>query len=353
MKKDAGKSSAFKNNTELVLHETKTLKKVEARIVSEDKTFVIPYDCPAKVYQLTKAEEYSSLGDLRKALPTCRFFLVTSKPKGEKLQDLRPGEVLTIVFKKTIVGSDVFTCERKKLGVNIEIQANALGGFAPMGTVQERKISDFVRHYSTFPVGIALSESTLANKSFGALNNLISQAKSGLIQLTRLFSVDVVVGSTLGKKKMIYAIPNSSDLKVIASKDLLLESVEHKEFCRKLHEDVDKTAIDGHLNVVISLRNTESEVLQWWYGDENVYDDVAPLASGKGASDAKVNGEVSKRDGASKETGRKISNSEIAKEGKTKESKEKIKEKDSKEKESKEKEKVKEKSKEKDKQKVL
>lgn len=349
VKKDAGKSAAFKSNIELILHESKALKKVEACVVSEGKTFVLPYDCPAKVHQLTKAEEYSTLGDLRKALPTCRFFLVIRKANDEQLQDIKPGEVLTIVFKKTLSGIDVFTCERKKLGLKIEIKANAKGGFAPMGTVAERKISDFVRHYSTFPVGIALTESTLTNKAFASLNDLISQSKSGLIRLTRLFTVDTVIASSLGKKKTVYSIPKDLGLTVTASKALLLEDSEHQEFCRKLHGDVDKASIETHLSLAVSFGNTESEVVQWSYGDESAYEEVVPLAAGK-AKNAKVNGELPKRDGAVKDQVRKISSLDTTKDApsKEKETKEKVKE-------SKEKNKDKEKAKEekpKDKQKV-
>jgi hypothetical protein len=355
VKKDGSKSAAFKNNVELLLHESKTLKKVEACVVSEGKTFVLPYDCPAKVYQLTKAEEYGTLGELRKALPTCRFFIATSIPKDPQLQDIVSGEVLTIVFKKTISGSDVFTCERKKLGVKIEIKSNAQGSFAPMGTTVERKISDFVRQYSTFPVGICLTESTLTNKAFASLKDCISQSGSGLIRLTRLFTVDTVIGSSLGKKKSVYAIPKDLGLTVTASKGLLTEDSEHKEFCRKLHEEVDKTSVDMYLNVVVSFgSNAEKEVLQWSYSAESAYEEVVPLAS----KNSKANGEVPKRDGGVKQQVRKISSldnttaaQDLEKNGKEK-TKEKEKTKD-KGKDKEQKEKVKEKKdKAKDKQKV-
>ena len=356
VKKDASKSAALKSSVELILHDSKTLKKVEACIVSEGTTFVLPYDCPAKVYQLTKAEEYSTLGELRKALPTCRFFIVTVKPKDQQLQDIEQGEVLTIVFKKTISGSDVFTCERKKLGVKIEIKSNAEGGFAPMGTTAERKISDFVRQYSTFPVGICLTESTLTNKAFASLKDTLSQSKSGLIRLTRLFTVDTVIGSSLGKKKCVYMIPKDLGLSVTASKALLVGDSEHKEFCRKLHEDVDKTSVEVHLSTVVSFGNAENEVVQWSYGTDCAYDEVVPLA----AKTSKVNGELPKRDGGVKDKVRKISSLDsttdvqnVEKEktkGKEK-TKDKSKEKEQKEK-TKDKEKIKEKEKPKDKQKV-
>lgn len=328
VKKDASKSIAFKSSVELILHESKTLKKIEACIASEGKTFFLPYDCPAKVYQLTKAEEYESLGELRKILPTCRFFFVTSKPKDQQLAEIEAGEVLTIVFKRNISGSDVFTCERKKLGVKIEIKANTKGGFAPMGTTTERKISDFVRQYSTFPVGIGLTESTLTNKAFSALNDVVSQSKSGLIRLTRLFTVDTVVGSSLGKKKTVYAIPKALDLTVTASKALLQADSEHTDFCRKLHEDVDQASVTTHLSLAVSFANAENEVLQWSYGEEGAYEDVVPLATGKGKN-PKVNGELAKRDGGVKEQVKQVSGSDLN----SKESKEKLKEKESKEKE--------------------
>ena len=350
VKKDARKSAAFKNNLELILHESKALKKVEACVVSEGKNFVLPYDCPAKVYQLTKAEEYSTLEELRKVLPTCRFFLVTAKLKDEQFQDITPGEVLTIVFKKTISGCDVFTCDRKKLSVKIDIKGNVKGGFAPMGTTTERKLSDFVRHYSTFPVGIGLTESTLANKAFGPLNDLITQSKSGLIRLTRLFTVDTVIASSLGKNKTVYAIPTELGLTVTASKAVLLEDAEHKDFCRKLHEEVDKTSVDSHLSLVVSLGAAEKDVVQWAYGDESAYDEVVPISAGK-PKDSKANGELPKRDVAVKDQGRKISNTDTAKDGKDKESKDKSKEK--KEKETKEKAKDKEKSKDKQKVRII
>ena len=355
IKKDGSKSAAFKHNYELILHDSKALKKVEACVVSEGKTFVLPYDCPAKVYQLTKAEEYRTLSELRKVLPTCRFFLVTTKSKDQQLQDIEPGEVLSITYKKAISGCDVFTCERKKLSVKIEIKGSAQGGFAPMGTTTERKISDFVRHYSTFPVGIGLTESTLANKAFGPLNDLITQSKSGLIRLTRLFTVDTVIASSLGKKKTVYAIPTELGLTVTASKAVLLEDAEHKDFCRKLHEEVDKSSIDSHLSLVVSFGSIEKEVVQWGYGDESVYDEVVPLAAGK-SKDTKANGELPKRDVNVKDQVRKISSSDTAKDAPSKEKESKIretKEKETKGKKDKEtKEKTKDKEKSKDKQKV-
>ncbi|XP_028406186.1 uncharacterized protein LOC114528708 [Dendronephthya gigantea] len=342
VKKDASKSIAFKSSVDLILHESKTIKKVEACVVSEGKTFVLPYDCPAKVFQLTKADEYESLGELRKVLPTCRFIFVTSEPKDQQLADIERGEVLTIVFKRNISGSDVFTCTRKKSGEKIEIKASAKGGFAAMGTTAERKINDFVRQYSTFPVAIGLTESTLTNKAFSALNDVISQSKSGLIHLKRCFAVDTVIGSSLGKKKTVYAIPKALEITVTASKALLQSDSEHTDFCRKLHEDVDQASVTTRLNLAVSFSKVENEVLQWVYGDDSAYDEVVPLATGKGKN-SKVNGELPKRDGGVREQVRQISGSDLN----SKESKEKIKEKESKEKikekEPKEKEKPKDK----------
>lgn len=263
----------LKSSVELVLHETKSQKKIEGCLVSDGETFVLPYDCTAKVYQLSKAEEYRTLNELRKALPTCRFFLITSKPKDEQLQAIERGEVLTIVFKKTISGGDVFTCERKKIGAKIEIKGNAEGGFAPMGTTNERKINEFVRSYSTFPIGIGLTQSTLTNTAFASLNDLIMKSSSGLIRLTRLLTVDSVIASSLGKK-VVYCIPNGLDFKVIPSKALLQGNAEHRDLCRKFNEDVDKDKIYTRLNTSVTFGNPETELVQWVYGQENNYDVV-------------------------------------------------------------------------------
>lgn len=315
------KSAVFKSSTELILHESKPLRKVEACIVSEGKSFVLPYDCPAKVYQLTKAKEYETLGELRKSHSTCRFFVVTSKPVDQSIQELERGEVLTIIFKKLEGDSDVFTCERKKLGVKVKINSNAKGGFSPMATVAERKINDFIRQYSTFPVGIALSDSALASNAFSHLSQAISQSKSSLIELKKLFTVDTILATSLGKKKSVYIIPKELSLTVNSPKALLSQdNAQHVEFCKKLHEDMDKSSIETQLSLAVTFKNCEKDILQWSYGDEGDYE-VVPITAGK-TNTSKDNAGLLKRDG--KDQAGKISNSES--EMKEKESKEKLKE---------------------------
>ena len=340
LKKDATKHPALKSNSELLLHECRTIIKVQACVVSENKQFVIPYDCPAKVYQLSKAEQYSSLEELRKSLPTCRYCLVTSKSKEGQLKDLKPGELLTIVFKKPERDGDFFTCQRKK-GGEINIPASAVGGFAPMATTQERKINEFVRHYSTFPIGIGLSESTLPNKALGSLNELVSTAQSGLIRLTKLYDEHVVIASSLGRKKSMFSIPKLHQLTVTAPKPLLYESTEHAELCKQLHSTVDITLIERHLNLAIST-STGGEVLQWSSDDESTYEDVVPLQKGVGDS-----GEP-KRDDKNQTSRTTTKTKDNNKDERNQKSKEKVKEKPKeKVKEDKTKEKSKEKVKEK------
>ena len=346
VKKNGTKCSALKPSTEIVLHESRSVKKVEACVVSANRRFVIPYDCPAKLYQLSKAEEYSTLSELRKAIPTCRYFLVTNKPKEQQLKSLQPGLVYTIVFKKNVNGGDVFTCQRKKSD-EIEIPASAVGGYAPMATTKESKISDFVRHYSTFPIGIGLSESTLSNKSFSSLNELVTSSQSGLIRLTRLYDQNVVIASSTGRKKSMFSISKDVEVTVTASKPLLIESDEHAEFCKQLHGAVDSSLTDRHLSLALST-DKECDVLQWSYGEESTYEDVTPLQKRSGsAGETKRNLKTT----TNKTTAAQTTKDTAEAKEKTKEkSKEKIKSKDKER--SNEKEKEKEKPNEREKEKL-